>query len=32
MIANADFSLMRGDIEQALGMLRKITAEQRWIF
>lgn len=29
MIANADFSLMRGDIEQALEMLRKITPDQR---
>jgi len=31
MIANADFSLARGDIEQALEMLRKITPEQRYI-
>ena len=31
MISNADFSLSRGDIEQALEMLRKITPDQRYV-
>ena len=29
-IANADLSLARGDVEQALAMLRNISPEQRY--